>query len=191
MIIKIARKNSRNPRRLVTIPTSSDGRWHGKWTCDYLFTLQELQLQDLAEDEAQRDAQVSVTLSIQKHAGFGLSVDGKVTTSFTRKCCCCSSPFCREINANFNVWVLPSGRHNGTTQLPEIGGDDQVIYVKPGYEADLDSLVQDTVRLATSVKETCSDSCEKSQPRMQYLGEQKAASIDGRWSRLLELRNAC
>ncbi|XP_052204543.1 large ribosomal RNA subunit accumulation protein YCED homolog 2, chloroplastic isoform X3 [Diospyros lotus] len=128
---------------------------------------------------------------ISLHAGFGLSVDGKVTTSFTRKCCCCSSPFCREINANFNVWVLPSGRHNGTTQLPEIGGDDQVIYVKPGYEADLDSLVQDTVRLATSVKETCSDSCEKSQPRMQYLGEQKAASIDGRWSRLLELRNAC
>jgi len=27
-----------------------------------------------------------------------------------------------------------------------------VIYVKPGYEADLDSLVQDTIRLTTSVK---------------------------------------
>lgn len=28
----------------------------------------------------------------------------------------------------------------------------QVIYVKPGYQADLDSLVQDTIRLTTAVK---------------------------------------
>lgn len=28
----------------------------------------------------------------------------------------------------------------------------QVIYVKPGYEADLDSLIQDSIRLATSVE---------------------------------------
>lgn len=69
--------------------------------------------------------------------------------------------------------------------------------MKPGFEADLDSLIQDTIRLTTSVKvlvhilflyrekrsrkkkkmidtdfilflqETCSESCEKSEPKLQ------------------------
>lgn len=182
----ISKKNSRAPRRLVTISTA-DGRWQGKWTSDYLLSLQDLKLEDLIEDE-QRDAEVSVNLSVQKHAGFGFSVDGRIITSFTRKCSNCFSPYCRKIDTTFNVWVLPS-RANREVHLPDIGGDDpSVIYVKPGCEADLDSLIQDTLRLTTSVKDTCSESCEKSKPKLIHIGGQKAASIDKRWSILLELK---
>ncbi|PPS06859.1 hypothetical protein GOBAR_AA13786 [Gossypium barbadense] len=140
-----------NRRRLVTISTA-DGRWHGTWNCDYLLSLKQLNLDDLVEDDEQRDAQ---------HASFGLSVDGRIITSFTRKCSICSSPYCR-----------------------------QVIYVKPGYEANLDSLIQDTIRLTTSTKDICSESCRKSEPTLRYIGKRNAASIDKRWYRLLELRNA-
>lgn len=171
---------------MVTISTA-DGRWQGKWTSDYLLSLQDLKLEDLIEDE-QRDAEVSVNLSVQKHAGFGFSVDGRIITSFTRKCSNCFSPYCRKIDTTFNVWVLPS-RANREVHLPDIGGDDpSVIYVKPGCEADLDSLIQDTLRLTTSVKDTCSESCEKSKPKLIHIGGQKAASIDKRWSILLELK---
>ncbi|KAK3015728.1 hypothetical protein RJ639_007780 [Escallonia herrerae] len=37
-------------------------------------------------------------------------------------------------------------------------------------------------------KETCSDSCEKAEPRLHRIGEQNTASVDRRWSSLLELR---
>ncbi|XP_038720919.1 large ribosomal RNA subunit accumulation protein YCED homolog 2, chloroplastic [Tripterygium wilfordii] len=185
----MTKKSSRStPRRLIKISTS-DGKWQGNWSRDYLVTLQELRLGDLVEDEQHKDAEVLINLCIQKHASFGLSVDGRIITSFTRKCSYCSNPYCREIDTNFNVWVLPSS--NRTIQLPEIGVDDpSVIYVKPGFEADLDSLVQDTIRLTTSSKDTCSESCEKSEPKLQYIGVKKAASIDKRWSRLLEWRKA-
>ncbi|XP_075082706.1 large ribosomal RNA subunit accumulation protein YCED homolog 2, chloroplastic isoform X3 [Nicotiana tabacum] len=153
----ITKRSQRASKRLVTISTS-DGRWHGEWKCDYIFSLRDLQLEDLAED-GHKDTQVSINLCIHKHTGFGLSVDGRVITSFTRKCSNCSSTYCRE-----------------------------VIYVKPGFEADLDSLIQDTISLAAAVKETCSESCEKSQPKLQPLGKENAASIDRRWSRLLELK---
>ncbi|XP_060195495.1 large ribosomal RNA subunit accumulation protein YCED homolog 2, chloroplastic [Lycium barbarum] len=184
----ITKRSQRGSKRLVRISTS-EGRWHGEWSCDYIFSLRDLQLEDLAED-AHRDTQISINLSIHKHAGFGLSVDGKIMTSFTRKCSNCSSPYCREIDTSFKVWVLPSSRQKGSAdELPVLGGDDpSVIYVKPGFEADLDSLIQDTIRLATSVKETCSESCEKSEPKLLPLGKQNAASIDRRWSRLLELK---
>ncbi|XP_050230906.1 large ribosomal RNA subunit accumulation protein YCED homolog 2, chloroplastic [Mercurialis annua] len=183
-------KTKKNPRRLITISTG-DSKWHGKWNCDYLISLRDLNLEDLIEEDEQKDAEVSVNLSIQKHASFGFSVDGRIVTSFTRKCSNCSSPYCRQIDTSFNVWVLPSNnKHNGDElQLPEIGGDDpSVIYVKPGSEANLDSLVQDTIRLTTSVKDSCSESCEKSEPKLHYIGRQNAASIDKRWSRLLELK---
>lgn len=182
--LSLITKRSKTP--LVRI-SSSDGKWHGEWNCDYIFTLGDLQLEDLAEET---DTPLSIQLSIHKHAGFGLSVDGTIITSFTTKCSNCSSPYCREIHTSFKVWVLPSTRDKGCTdQLPLLGWDDpSVIYVKPGFEADLDSLIQDTVRLATSVKETCSESCEKSEPKLQPLGKQNAASIDRRWSRLLELK---
>ncbi|KAJ0037953.1 hypothetical protein Pint_22672 [Pistacia integerrima] len=155
----ITKKSSKSPRRLITISTS-DGRWHTNWSTEYLVSLQDLQLEDLVEDE-HKDANVSINLSIQKHASFGFSVDGRIISSFTRKCSNCSSPYCRE-----------------------------VIYVKPGYQAELDSLVQDTIRLTTTVKDTCSESCEKSDPKIQYIGAQNTASVDKRWGRLLELRNA-
>ncbi|XP_062165701.1 large ribosomal RNA subunit accumulation protein YCED homolog 2, chloroplastic isoform X2 [Alnus glutinosa] len=180
---------SRTPRRLITI-SPSDGRWHGKWTCDYLLSLRDLRLQDLVEGGQHKDARVFVQLCVHKHASFGLSVEGRILTSFTRKCSICSSPYCREIDTNFNVWVLPPSRENSANQLPEIGGDDpSVIYVKPGYEADLDSLVQETIRLAISVKDTCSELCERSEPTLQYAGEQNVSSPDQRWSKLLELKN--
>ncbi|KAH0698492.1 hypothetical protein KY284_012707 [Solanum tuberosum] len=182
--LSLITKRSKKP--LVRI-SSSDGKWHGEWNCDYIFTLGDLQLEDLAEET---DTPLSIQLSIHKHAGFGLSVDGTIITSFTTKCSNCSSPYCREIHTSFKVWILPSTRDKGCTdQLPLLGWDDpSVIYVKPGLEADLDSLIQDTLRLATSVKETCSESCEKSEPKLQPLGKQNAASIDRRWSRLLELK---
>ncbi|WJZ81372.1 hypothetical protein VitviT2T_001218 [Vitis vinifera] len=184
----IAKKSSRSPKRLITISTS-DGRWHGKWNSDYVFSFRELQLEDLVEEDEEKDAEVSISLCIHKHASFGFSVDGRIITSFTRKCSNCSSPYCKEVDTNFTVWVLPTSREN--CGLAEIGGDDpSVIYVKPGCEANLDSLIQDTIRLTTSVKDTCSETCEKSEPTLQYIGAKNAASIDMRWSRLLELRNA-
>ncbi|GKV39255.1 hypothetical protein SLEP1_g47059 [Rubroshorea leprosula] len=118
----ITKKASRSPRRLISISTK-DGRWDGDWSCDFLISLKDLRLSDLVEDE-HKNAQVSINLRIQKHASFGLSVDGRIITSFTRKCSYCSSPYCREIDTNFNVWVLSSSRDNDAAQLPEIGGDD-------------------------------------------------------------------
>uniref|UniRef100_A0A175YHZ3 Uncharacterized protein n=1 Tax=Daucus carota subsp. sativus TaxID=79200 RepID=A0A175YHZ3_DAUCS len=183
----ISKKNQqRIPRHLIKISTA-EGRWQGKWNSEYNLSLRDLQLQDLAED-GNGEAKVSISLCVDKHAGFGLSVDGRISTCFTRKCCNCSLPYCRE-----------------------------VIYVNPGCEADLDTLVQDTIRLTTSVEETCSELCKKAEPtllrknilliinptiehRIQAIqlkdlsfkfadiNKQKSASIDKRWSRLLELR---
>ncbi|KAL2329122.1 hypothetical protein Fmac_022549 [Flemingia macrophylla] len=118
----IGKNTSRASRRLITI-SPGDGRYHGDWTCDYLVSLHDLQLQDLIEDDnPHKNAQVFINLSIQK------------------------------IDAKFNVWVLIARRDNRKVQLPEIGGDPYVIYVRPGYEVDLDSLVQDAIRLNSSVK---------------------------------------
>uniref|UniRef100_A0A7N0TX58 Uncharacterized protein n=1 Tax=Kalanchoe fedtschenkoi TaxID=63787 RepID=A0A7N0TX58_KALFE len=189
---KSAKKSSRAPRRLIRISTA-ETKWNGSWSCEYVFSLKELKLDDLVEDD-QKHSKVHICLCIHRHASFGLSVEGKVITTFTRRCSNCFVPYCKEINTNFNVWVLPSSRENdenGELRLPEIGGDDpSVIYVKPGYEANLDSLIQDTIRLTLSVKDTCSETCEKAEPTLQYIGGSKPVkSIDGRWSRLLELRN--
>uniref|UniRef100_A0A2P2LCW1 Uncharacterized protein LOC105641023 isoform X2 n=1 Tax=Rhizophora mucronata TaxID=61149 RepID=A0A2P2LCW1_RHIMU len=148
----INKRSSRKPRRLITISTT-DGRWQGNWSSDYLLSFQDLQLEDLIEDEY-KDGKVSISLSIQKHASFGLSVDGRIITSFGSKCCKCFTPYCREVDTSFDVWVLPSSssREDPAAHLPEIGGDDpSVIYVKPGCEAVLDSLVQDTIRLTAAV----------------------------------------
>ncbi|XP_006590298.1 large ribosomal RNA subunit accumulation protein YCED homolog 2, chloroplastic isoform X1 [Glycine soja] len=197
----IGKNTSRAPRRLITI-SPGDGKYHGDWTCDYRVSLHDLELQDLIEDDnnSRKDAQVFINLSIQKHASFGLSVDGRVTTSFTRKCSTCSSPYCRQIDAKFNVWVLIARRDDRKIPLPDIGGDPNVIYVRPGYEVDLDSLVQDAIRLNSVVKvylaelqimilqDTCSELCEKSEGTIQYITGQGQASVDKRWSRLLELK---
>ncbi|PKU76287.1 hypothetical protein MA16_Dca025928 [Dendrobium catenatum] len=132
-------KSGRTSRRLITISTSC-GKWQGQWNCDYLLSLRELQLADLAE-EGDDNAE---------HTGFGFSVDGRIVTSMKGKCSCCFSSYYRE-----------------------------VIYVKPGSEADLDSVVQDTIRLIASTKDTCSESCTA-----------KKRTYDQRWSQLLELKNA-
>ncbi|KAK0574328.1 hypothetical protein LWI29_021921 [Acer saccharum] len=184
--IYIAIMKKQRRRRLITVSTS-DGKWHGNWNSDYRVSLQDLGLQDLVEVEVEVDHPlVSVNLCVQKHASFGFSVDGRIITSFTRKCTNCCSPYCRQIDANFNVWILQSREENGTINaLPEIGGDPSL-----RNEADLDSLVQETIRLATTVKDTCSESCEKSEPTMHYIGPQNTASVHKRWGRLLELKNA-
>ncbi|KAJ8759628.1 hypothetical protein K2173_009275 [Erythroxylum novogranatense] len=119
----MSKKSSRTSRRLISISTA-DGRWHGKWNSDYLLSLKDLHLEDLIEDDHDKDAKVSVSLCIQKHASFGFSVEGRIITSFTRKCCICFSPYCRKVDTNFSVWVLQSSRNNRALQLPEIGGDD-------------------------------------------------------------------
>ncbi|XAR53210.1 hypothetical protein NMG60_11021667 [Bertholletia excelsa] len=157
---KTRRKWERTPRPLITLSTSS--YWSGKRTCDYLLSLQQLNLQDLAPPFRHllhiRDQHppplVSISLTVHKHASFGLSVDGRIVTSFTRQCSCCSSPYSVNIDTDFNTWVLPSSRHSSSSQLPEIGGDD------PSLTADVHKSNNAAV-----------------------------APIDGRWSRLLELKN--
>ncbi|KAJ8422604.1 hypothetical protein Cgig2_010965 [Carnegiea gigantea] len=198
----ISKKASKPPRRLINIPASG-GRWHGKWTCEYIFSLKDLQLDDLDEDgykfQRLRGTQLGcrpksgclVLDCSSTHTGFGLSVDGRVITSISRKCSNCFSPFCRKIDTSICAWVLPDRRDDPSTGMPEIGGDDpSIIYVKPGYEANLDSLIQDTIRLQTAVEETCSELCEKSEPKLHYIGDQSTASLEKRWSSLLQLRNA-
>ncbi|PKA52147.1 putative metal-nicotianamine transporter YSL12 [Apostasia shenzhenica] len=61
---KSKRPSPRSSRRLITISTAG-GRWQDKWDCDYIVTLQELQLADLAE-EGEKHSEVFVSLSIQK-----------------------------------------------------------------------------------------------------------------------------
>ncbi|ESQ47910.1 hypothetical protein EUTSA_v10021444mg [Eutrema salsugineum] len=179
--------SSRTVKRLITL-SPSEGKWNGNWNTHYNVSLRDLQLQDLVED-GPTNPRVSVHLSVQRHASMGLSVDGRIVTSFSRKCSICSSAYPRLIDTNFTVWILPSSRENRASQMPEIGGDDpSVIYVRPGYEANLDSLVQDTIRLTTYAKDICSDSCEKSEPTLHYVGETNTASVHKRWSRLLELK---
>uniref|UniRef100_A0A1J3EW36 Uncharacterized protein n=2 Tax=Noccaea caerulescens TaxID=107243 RepID=A0A1J3EW36_NOCCA len=174
-------------KRLITL-SPSEGKWNGNWNTQYNVSLRDLQLEDLVES-GPTNARVAVDLSVQRHVSMGLSVDGRIITSFARKCSICSSAYPRLIDTNFTVWILPSSRENKASQLPEIGGDDpSVIYVRPGYEANLDSLVQDTIRLTTYAKDICSDSCEKSEPTLHYVGETNTASVHKRWSRLLELK---
>ncbi|KFK39306.1 hypothetical protein AALP_AA3G227200 [Arabis alpina] len=179
--------SSRAVKRLITL-SPSEGKWNGNWNTQYNVSLRDLNLQDLVED-GPTNSRVSVDLSVQRHASMGLSVDGRIMTTFPRKCSICSSSYPRLIDTSFTVWILPSSRENRASQLPEIGGDDpSVIYVKPGYEANLDSLVQDTIRLTTYAKDICSDSCEKSEPTLHHIGETNTASVHKRWSRLLELK---
>ncbi|KAL9296299.1 hypothetical protein ACSQ67_022195 [Phaseolus vulgaris] len=187
----IGKNTSRAARRLITI-SPSDGRYSGDWTSDYLVSLHDLDLQDLIEDDdnshKKKNAQVFINLTVQKHASFGLSVDGKVTTSFTRKCSNCSTPYCRQIDAKFNVWVLIAPKDERKLPLPEIGDDPNVIYVRPGHEVDLGSLVQDAIRLTSAVKDSCSELCEKTEGTIQYITGETQASVDKRWSRLLALK---
>ncbi|CAN1165055.1 Large ribosomal RNA subunit accumulation protein YCED homolog 2, chloroplastic [Linum perenne] len=188
------RKRGRSPRRRLIKISTGEGRWNKNYSHNYSFSFWDLQLEDLIQDDD--DATVSVNLSVDKHASFGFSVDGTIVISFTRKCSNCNSPYSTKIDTKVNVWVLPSSRdqrHDRGDPLPVIGGEDDpsVIYVKPGHEADLDSLVKDSVRLAISVKDTsdtCSERCEKMQPQFHYIGKRNDVGVDKRWSSLLQLK---
>ncbi|URD83449.1 hypothetical protein MUK42_05385 [Musa troglodytarum] len=178
---KDAQAAPRAPRRLITISTSG-GRWQGQWSCEYMFTLRELQLADIAE-EGHDDADVFVRLTIQKHASFGFSIVGRIMTSFNRKCSCCFTSYCREVSVNFlstssplfkdikgnidttfDVWVLPSSKNSEFELQP--------------VEMILRDILQDT----------CSESCAKSTIIWQSTDEKN--EYDRRWYRLLEIRDA-
>ncbi|KAL8137370.1 hypothetical protein V2J09_003371 [Rumex salicifolius] len=224
-----AKKEGRGGSRRVITVSFPSGQSAGNWTYDYLITLKDLHLHDLAED-GRKHTQLHITLSLHKHAGVGLSADGRIVTSIARKCKNCSSFYSREIDAAFNVWVLPSSKDDSSNQLPELGGDpslslliltyiinilackymytklakhNNVIFVKPGYDAVLDSFIQETVRLQILVKETCSDACEKADTKLHstfakrknsnfikltVIGVQNTASLDRRWSKLRDYK---
>lgn len=77
-------KMTPNPRRLITISTG-DGRWHGKWDSEYLLSLQDLRLNDLIDDEHQKNAQVSVKLCVQKVTPLSLLFSGTRTMYKVKK----------------------------------------------------------------------------------------------------------
>ncbi|CAJ2679601.1 large ribosomal RNA subunit accumulation protein YCED homolog 2, chloroplastic isoform X2 [Trifolium pratense] len=191
----IGKNTSRATRRLITI-SPADGKYQGEWTSNHHVSLRDLHLQDLieVEEDPRKNAQVVVNLSVQKHASFGLSVDARITTSFTSKCSNCASLYCRQIDAKFNVWVLrDTTREKRKTPLPEIGDDPYVIYTRPGFEVELDSIVHDAIRLNSAINDTCSELCEKSEgTTIEYTDTigQSQASFDKRWSKLLELKKA-
>ncbi|CAA2963377.1 Hypothetical predicted protein [Olea europaea subsp. europaea] len=95
------KKSSKTQQSLIRI-SASEGRWDGQWNSHYNLSWKQLQLQDLLLMEeynhnSHRNTPVSITLCIQKHTGFGLSVEGRIMTCFTTKCCNCCSPFLRQI----------------------------------------------------------------------------------------------
>ncbi|KAL6903468.1 hypothetical protein ACP4OV_004281 [Aristida adscensionis] len=144
---------------LVSVGTSCGGG--DQWSGDFDLTLRQLHLDDLVED-GQRDADVLVQLLVQQHTQFGMSIKGRVLTSFRKICDSCSSIYCTNIDERFDVTVLSSSRKN-QSGLPDLGDTDpSVIYVRPGEEVDLDPVIQETVRLTASAKSSCSEACEKS-----------------------------
>lgn len=190
-IVRNAAEKARQ-RTLIKIPTS-DRKWGDEWTASYVVTLRELGLADLAYEDGEQDKPVSIGLSIQKHASFGLSIQGIITTSFNAQCTSCFSLYHREIDANFSVLVLPCRKSRKEVGIPEIGGNDSsVIYVKPGCEAILDSLVKDSIRLTASAKDTCTELCASSSRTWQCRSSDSDGEVayDERWSRLLEIRDS-
>lgn len=168
-------------RHLITIGTSQ-GRWQGNWSCDYLLSLDDLLLRDLVEEDdgdvedgrtKKRNGapDVLVNLSIQKvywglifaspalpcssssstshcpwsrrarrgnsklvtnilkcimqHASFGLSIDGRVVTAFTRKCSHCCSPYCREVR-KIQHFDLPNFFSTESEMKPKCNGTKPV-----------------------------------------------------------------
>ncbi|KAG0526699.1 hypothetical protein BDA96_06G168400 [Sorghum bicolor] len=170
---------------LVSVGTSCGGG--DQWSSDIELTLRQLHLDDLIED-GQRDADVLVHLLVQQHTQFGMSIKGRVLTSFRKICDSCSLPYCTNIDERFNLTVLSSTRRD-QSGLPDLGDTDpSVIYVRPGDEVDLDSVIQETVRLTASAKSSCSETCEKSTVVWQYGGSQKKKISSQRWSKLLDLK---
>ncbi|CAL5026350.1 unnamed protein product [Urochloa decumbens] len=169
---------------LVSVGTVRGGG--DQWSSDFDLTMRQLHLDDLIED-GQRDADVLVHLLVQQHTQFGMSIKGRVLTSFRKICDSCSSPYCTNIDEQFNLTVLSSSRKD-QSGLPDLGvSDPSVIYVRPGEEVDLDSVIQETVRLTASAKSSCSEACEKSTVVWQNVSNQKKSNSQ-RWSKLLDLK---
>ncbi|CAO2035834.1 unnamed protein product [Urochloa humidicola] len=94
----------------------------------------------------------------------------------------------QQIDEQFDLTVLSSSRR-GHSGLPDLGvSDPSVIYVRPGEEVDLDSVIQETVRLTASAKSSCSEACEKSPVVWQNGSNQRKRSTSQRWSKLLDLK---
>ncbi|TVU15133.1 hypothetical protein EJB05_38638 [Eragrostis curvula] len=192
--VRVTQQSIRRSRRrgaggarqsLVSVGTARGGG--DQWSSDFDLTLRQLHLDDLVED-GQSDADVLVRLLVQQHTQFGMSIKGRVVTSFRKICDSCSSPYCTNIDEQFDLTVLSSSRKN-QSGLPELGDTDpSVIYVRPGEEIDLDSVIQETVRLTAAAKSSCSEACEKSTVVWQYSGKQKPVSSSQRWSKLLDLK---
>ncbi|CAN6228928.1 unnamed protein product [Urochloa humidicola] len=170
---------------LVSVGTARGGG--DQWSSDFDLTMRQLHLDDLIED-GQRDADVLVQLLVQQHTQFGMSIKGRILTSFRKICDSCSSPYCTNIDEQFDLTVLSSSRR-GHSGLPDLGvSDPSVIYVRPGEEVDLDSVIQETVRLTASAKSSCSEACEKSPVVWQNGSNQRKRSTSQRWSKLLDLK---
>uniref|UniRef100_A0A0E0KSZ7 Uncharacterized protein n=1 Tax=Oryza punctata TaxID=4537 RepID=A0A0E0KSZ7_ORYPU len=161
----IAQSLRRNRRRgpgsrqsLVSVGTSCGGG--DQWSSDFDLTLRQLHLDDLIEDDQNDDADVLVHLLVQQHTQFGMSIKGRVVTSFSKICDSCSSPYCAKIDEQFNLTVLSSTRKE-QSGMPDIGDSDP--------------------------SSSCSEACEKSTVVWQYGGNQKK-SYSQRWSKLLDLK---
>uniref|UniRef100_A0ACD5UCB2 Uncharacterized protein n=1 Tax=Avena sativa TaxID=4498 RepID=A0ACD5UCB2_AVESA len=125
--VQVAQSLRRSRRRgtgtrqsLVSVGTSRGGG--DQWSSDFDLTLRQLRLDDLIED-GQSDADVLVHLLVQQHSQFGMSIKGRVVTSFGKICDSCSNPYCTKIDEHFDITVLSSSRkdHSG---MPEIGDND-------------------------------------------------------------------
>uniref|UniRef100_A0A0A9GY07 Uncharacterized protein n=1 Tax=Arundo donax TaxID=35708 RepID=A0A0A9GY07_ARUDO len=100
--VKVTQSPRRSRRRgtggarqsLVSVGTSCGGG--DQWSSDFDLTLRQLHLDDLVED-GQRDADVLVHLLVQQHTQFGMSIKGRVLTSFRKICDSCSSPYCTNV----------------------------------------------------------------------------------------------
>ncbi|XP_047070036.1 large ribosomal RNA subunit accumulation protein YCED homolog 2, chloroplastic-like isoform X1 [Lolium rigidum] len=178
------RRGTGTRQSLVSVGTSRGGG--DEWSSEFDLTLRQLRLDDLIED-GQSDADVVVHLLVQQHSQFGMSIKGRVVTSFGKICDSCSTPYLTKIDDHFDITVLSSSRkdHSG---MPEIGDNDpSVISVKPGTEIDIDSSIQETIRLAASAKSSCSEACEKSTVVWKSGGNQKRRYSQS-WSKLLDLK---
>uniref|UniRef100_A0A0D9W7B8 Uncharacterized protein n=1 Tax=Leersia perrieri TaxID=77586 RepID=A0A0D9W7B8_9ORYZ len=155
------RRQRRGPgsrQSLVSVGTSCGGG--DQWSSDFDLTLRQLHLDDLIEDGQNDDADVLVHLLVQQHTQFGMSIKGRVVTSFSKICDTCSSPYYAKIDEQFNLTVLSSIRKE-QSRMPDIGDSDP--------------------------SSSCSEACEKSTVVWQYGSNEKRPNSQ-RWSKLLDLK---
>lgn len=183
------RSGYKSSRGLITLKRS-EGKWTDSWTSGHITSLEALGLKDLVSD-AEADGsndEVVVTLSIQKHAGFGYSVDGRVISSVSRQCSYCCAKCSNQVDASFSAWCIPTNSSFSHFQKAgEVNDDPSIIYFPPGREeAILDDFVRDTIRLSCSTGAVCSDACEKSGLGKWEFDDDKRSSVDKRWLPILK-----